>query len=58
MSPIWVQSVQQAAIKGADEQILQLVAALPEAASTLKVALIYWAQNFQFDAILEFLSTY
>lgn len=49
----WVESIRQAAIKGADEQILQLVTELPEQHLALAQALTYWATNFQFGAILD-----
>jgi len=49
----WVESIRQAAIKGADEQIIELVTELPEQNRALAKALTYWATNFQFGAILD-----
>lgn len=53
----WLQTLQQAAIKGSDEQILQLTKDLPPEATALAKSLTQWAQNFQFDAILELLQS-
>jgi PAS domain S-box-containing protein len=53
----WLQALQQAAIKGSDEQILQLTEDLSPEAIVLSQSLIQWAQNFQFDAILELLQS-
>ncbi|MBE9137412.1 response regulator [Nodosilinea sp. LEGE 07088] len=51
----WRQSLYQAALRGSDEQILQLVQALPPEQVDLAAALTAWAQNFQFDPILAIL---
>ncbi|MBE7383443.1 MAG: response regulator [Leptolyngbya sp. SIO1E4] len=53
--PALIQALKQAAIKGSDEQILQLIAALPPEHSALARILTTYAQNFQFDSILEML---
>lgn len=53
--PSWIEAIRQAAIKGADEQILQLLSTLPSHKSALTKRLTYWAKNFQFNAILDIL---
>lgn len=56
LPPEWIKSMQQAAIKGADTQILQLLTALPAQKSDLADALHHWVQDFQFNTILDVLS--
>lgn len=56
MPQTWLQSLRQAAIRGSDEQVVRLVADLPDQQSPLATALIYCAQNFQFNSILDILS--
>jgi hypothetical protein len=58
LPPQWVDDLEQAAVKGSDDRILQLVEALPIDRSDLGQQLTTWAQNFQFEAILTLLSDY
>ncbi|MGP1384542.1 MAG: response regulator [Thainema sp.] len=55
MPETWIQSLQQAAVKGSDERIFQLIEMLPDQKSNLAQMLIYWAQTFQFTSIMEIL---
>lgn len=57
LPPTWLKALQQAAIKGSDKHILQLVQSLPPEQSELAQALTNWAQAFQFDVILTLLQT-
>ncbi|MDA0673468.1 MAG: response regulator [Cyanobacteria bacterium] len=51
----WLQALEQAAVKGSDDRILQLVADLPPGYGDLGEQLTALAHNFQFDAILALL---
>ncbi len=51
----WRQTLHKAAIRGSDEQIMQLVQRLPPEQAALAETLTTWAQAFQFDPILEVL---
>jgi PAS domain S-box-containing protein len=53
MSPVWIQSLQKAALRGSDEQILQLVQEIPAEQGILTQRLTTLARTFRFDAILE-----
>jgi PAS domain S-box-containing protein len=57
LPPGWLQDLERAAMKGSDEWILQLAAILPPEHQPLSQQLTTWANNFQFDAILTWLST-
>ena len=52
MSIGWLSQLHQAAIKGFDYQIAQLIQELPTTYSPLVRALTDWNQNFQFDRIV------
>ncbi|HEY9617852.1 MAG TPA: CHASE2 domain-containing protein [Microcoleaceae cyanobacterium] len=49
----WVDQLHQAALRGFDHQILQLIEELPDPHSVLAHALAHWVHNFQFDEILN-----
>ena len=53
MPPEWVTQLKQLAIQGFDYQILQLVEQIPPAYQFLADALTRWANNFEFDAIIN-----
>lgn len=53
MPAAWVEQLHQAALKGYDEQILQLIEDIPEACHPLAIALRVWVDNFQFNNILN-----
>ena len=52
MSVDWLAKLDQAAIKGFDHQIFQLIQELPTTHAPLARALTDWNQNFQFDRIV------
>ena len=52
MPPEWTEKLHQAAIRGADWLILQLIEQIPEAHAPLTCALTDWVENFQFDEII------
>jgi PAS domain S-box-containing protein len=49
----WQQAVYQAASRGDDDALLQLVTELPKADHPAAIALINWVNNFQFEAIMQ-----
>ncbi|XGV98712.1 MAG: CHASE2 domain-containing protein [Leptolyngbya sp. BL-A-14] len=49
----WVQQLHQAAVKGSDRMILQLIEQIPEAQVLLAQALSHWVMNYQFDEIIN-----
>lgn len=51
----WRQTLHRAAMRGSDEQIMQLIQRLPPEQTTLAETLTNWVQDFQFDPILELL---
>jgi PAS domain S-box-containing protein len=51
----WRQALRKAAMRGSDDQIMQVVQRLPPEQVALAETLTTWAQNFQFDPILELL---
>lgn len=53
MPSAWIQSLQKAALRGSDEQILQLVQGIPPEQGILAQRLTTLARTFRFDAILE-----
>jgi len=53
MPPEWLWALRQAAIRGADEQVLHLAQDLAPEDADLAQVVIDWARNFQFDAILH-----
>ena len=53
----WIQDLEHAAVKGSDERILQLATTLPPEHHQLSQQITAWASNFQFDAILTWLTT-
>ncbi|MGC1249016.1 MAG: PAS domain S-box protein [Spirulinaceae cyanobacterium] len=53
MPPEWTMQLQEAAIQGFDEQILELIAAIPPNYSPLSQALEDYAHNFRFDKVRD-----
>lgn len=53
MSSEWMLKLYQAAIKGCDRQILQLLDEIPTAHTSLAQQLARWTDDFQFDRIVE-----
>jgi two-component system, sensor histidine kinase and response regulator len=53
MSADWLAQLHQAALKGFDYKIFQLIQEIPPTHSSLVKALMDWNQNFQFDQILS-----
>ncbi|MDJ0599403.1 MAG: ATP-binding protein, partial [Crocosphaera sp.] len=53
MPPEWVRELQEVADKGLDEQIIQLLSQSETLDLSLKQALQSWANNFEFDKILN-----
>lgn len=51
----WVEAMRQAAMKGSDDRILQLIEANLPAQSPLSLTLTGWAKDFKFDTILQWL---
>jgi PAS domain S-box-containing protein len=51
----WQQNLYQSALRGSDEQIVQLSRELNPEQATLATALIAWAQDFNFESILKLL---
>ncbi|MBW4520277.1 MAG: response regulator [Scytolyngbya sp. HA4215-MV1] len=54
MSPEWTQQLYQAAIRGSDQPILQLIEQIPVTQTVLINTLKDWVINFQFDQIIHF----
>jgi signal transduction histidine kinase/DNA-binding NarL/FixJ family response regulator len=53
----WVIQLQREAIRGFDEPILQLIQHIPATHHPLATALKNWAENFQFDQIVQLTKT-
>ncbi len=53
MPPEWTMQLKEAAIQGFDEQILELIAAIPPNYSSLSQALEDYAHNFRFDKVRD-----
>ncbi|MGK7877790.1 MAG: response regulator [Xenococcaceae cyanobacterium] len=53
MSPQWVVQLQQAALKGFDEVIFQLIEQIPSTHAALANTLIDWTNGFQFEKIID-----
>lgn len=53
----WIQAMHQAAVKGFDLQILQLLQEIPPAHASLAVTLRDWTDNFRFDRIVTLTQT-
>ncbi|MBE9117887.1 response regulator [Lusitaniella coriacea LEGE 07157] len=49
----WIEELKQAAIKGLDDEILQLIEKIPEDNGSLAETLRDWTNDFDFDAILD-----
>ncbi|MFP4299443.1 MAG: ATP-binding protein [Spirulinaceae cyanobacterium] len=49
----WLEQLKQAAITGFDEEIIELTKSIPEAHQQLRDTLIQWANDFDFDAVLD-----
>ncbi len=49
----WITQLEQAAIKGFDDRIFQLVEQIPQDYTPLADALKNWAGNFDFDSVIE-----
>ncbi len=52
----WIRQLQDAAIKGFDQQIVQMVEQMPQKYSPLTTQLKHWAENYQFDSITQLIS--
>ncbi len=52
MSGDWLAQLHQAAVKGFDQQVLQLIQKIPANFASLATTLEVWAHNFQFDRIV------
>ncbi|MEM0980021.1 MAG: PAS domain S-box protein, partial [Cyanobacteria bacterium P01_H01_bin.58] len=55
MPKTWFKSLHQAAVRGSDDQVIELARTLPPEESALMHALEIWVEGFRFDAILEWL---
>ncbi|PSB27190.1 CHASE2 domain-containing protein [Stenomitos frigidus] len=53
MPPAWAEQLHQSAIRGSDRLILQLIEQIPERHAPLAHVLTDWADNFQFDEIIN-----
>ncbi|MDX2229757.1 MAG: response regulator [Leptolyngbyaceae cyanobacterium bins.349] len=53
MSDDWLAQLHQAAVKGFDQQIFQLIQKIPTSHAPLAKTLELWTRNFQFDRIIE-----
>lgn len=51
----WQKALRQAATRGSDEHVLQLIKVVPQQYAPLPQKLACWARDFQFDAILQLL---
>ena len=49
----WLEKLHEAAIKGFDYTLLELVDQIPEAYAPLKARLIHWGSDFRFDKIIS-----
>ena len=49
----WLESLNQAAIKCLDHEIIQLINQIPEVHSPLANTLSNWANNFLFEEVIE-----
>lgn len=47
----WIQQLSQAAIRGSDDRIAELLTEVPESQAILRTCLANWSSNFQFDQI-------
>lgn len=52
MPPAWIEQLRQAAVKGSDKEILQLIQAIPADCAPLANTLETWTTAFHFDYIL------
>jgi signal transduction histidine kinase/DNA-binding response OmpR family regulator len=57
MSPDWLEQFRRAAIRGSDDQLMQLIQQIPPAYAPLAATLRNWVQNFQFDKVIDFLQS-
>lgn len=57
MPPEWVHQLQQAAIKGFDREIFQLVTHIPGDLEPLAVSLIAWVKDFRFDRVTDLIQS-
>jgi PAS domain S-box-containing protein len=53
MPETWIRQLHQAAVKGFDDQIFQLIEQIPEAYAPLVHTLTDWARDFRFDLITQ-----
>ncbi len=53
MPKAWIQDLYQAATLARDTLILSLLDQIPEVHTTLRLGLVEWVDNFQFDLIIE-----
>ncbi|MBW4520272.1 MAG: HAMP domain-containing protein [Scytolyngbya sp. HA4215-MV1] len=53
MSPEWIGKLHEAAIKGFDYTLLELVEQIPETYAPLATSLIRWGSDFRFDKIIS-----
>lgn len=52
MPPAWIEQLRQAAVKGSDKEILQLIQAIPADCALLANTLATWTTAFHFDYII------
>lgn len=57
MPATWIEALHQAAIKGSDDVILQLITELPPHCSALADILKDWNENFHFDQIIHLIQS-
>jgi hypothetical protein len=53
----WIEQLSQAARKGSDSEILDLIQFIPSPDPGLADRLEHWSNNFQFDRILDLVAT-
>ena len=52
MTPDWIEELYQTAVKGFDDEMGDLIAAIPDSLSPLSQTLSEWAHNFRFDCVI------
>lgn len=55
MTPEWIQQLHEAAVRGSDHVILQLIAEIPSDNAPLADMLKNWVDNFEFDQVIHFI---
>lgn len=49
----WIEQIHQAALKGSDQAILDLIQTIPTDQATIAETLFIWVDNFRFDEIIQ-----